>query len=64
MGKDRKQKLELFVDAWTESSTAKLKELNPDIVVGDILARCVTMYADKLGIPRVVNNPAGPLPYY
>jgi len=43
---------------------AKIKELMPDIVVADMLARPGFFAADELGIPSVLNMPAGPYSLY
>jgi hypothetical protein len=35
----------------------KLKELNPDLVISDVIALYIIPAADKLGIPQVIQNP-------
>lgn len=64
MGKDKIDPKDKFVNAWEEGCIAKVKELNPDIVVCDMLARPGVFAANQLGIPSVLNNPAGPYSLY
>lgn len=53
-----------FIDAWKESSIAKMKEIKPDIVVYDIMSRNISVGADILGVPKVLNCPAGPMNFF
>jgi hypothetical protein len=46
IGKDRIDPKDKFINAWEEGCMAKIKELQPDIVVGDMLARPALLAAD------------------
>jgi len=50
-----------WIMAWEKSGVAKIKELRPDIVIDDMVARCGAIAAEELGVPVVFNFIAGPL---
>ena len=52
-----------WISSWTESGKAKVKELRPDIVIDDMVARCGSLAAEDLGIPSIINAPAGPISF-
>ena len=53
-----------FTIAWEPSMMEKIKELKPDIIVADVLAHPAFYAASDLGIPSVMNIPAGPYSFY
>ena len=64
IGKDNIDPKDKFVNAWEEGCMAKIKDLKPDIVVADMLARPGFYAASALGVPAVLNMPAGPFSLY
>jgi UDP:flavonoid glycosyltransferase YjiC (YdhE family) len=64
IGKDKIDPKDKFVEAWKPGCMAKIRELKPDIIVADILGKPGLLAADEMGIPCVLNNPAGPLSFY
>ena len=50
-----------WIMSWEKSAVAKIKELKPDIVIDDMVARAGLIAADEMGIPSVINFPAGPI---
>ena len=64
IGEDRIDPKDKFIDAWSEGCIKKIKELNPDIIIGDMLAAPAFVAADELKIPVVLNMPAGSYSLY
>jgi len=64
IGPDKIDPKDKFMIAWEEGCIAKVKELKPDILVNDMLARPGFYAADQMGIPSILNMPAGPFSLY
>ena len=64
MTADRKLPNCEFYCAWDKNAIKLIKEINPDIVVNDLLSQSGMRAAEQLGIPFVLNNPAGTLSFW
>ena len=61
---DRIDPKDKFVGAWSDGCQKKIKELNPDVIIGDMLAVPAFIAADEMKVPVVLNMPAGPYSLY
>lgn len=64
IGEDRIDPKDKFIDAWAEGCMNKIKDLKPDIIIGDMLAAPAFVVADEMKVPVVLNMPGGPYSLY
>ena len=64
IGDDRIDPKDKFINAWAQGCMDKIKELKPDVVIGDMLAAPAFVVADQIKVPSLINNPAGSYSLY